>query len=39
MRGLVRGWSPTLIEYSIRGFGNFGFYEFLKMRIVKRWNQ
>jgi len=39
MRGLVRGWSPTIIEYSIRRFGKFGFYESLKMYIVKRLNQ
>jgi solute carrier family 25 phosphate transporter 3 len=30
MRGLVRGWSTTLIGYSIQGFGKFGFYEFFK---------
>jgi solute carrier family 25 phosphate transporter 3 len=30
MRGLVRGWSPTLIGYSIQGFGKFGFYEYFK---------
>jgi solute carrier family 25 phosphate transporter 3 len=30
MRGLVRGWAPTLIGYSFQGFGKFGFYEFFK---------
>ncbi|CAF1132298.1 unnamed protein product [Adineta steineri] len=29
-RGLVKGWSPTLIGYSLQGFGKFGFYEFFK---------
>lgn len=30
MRGLVKGWAPTLIGYSFQGFGKFGFYEFFK---------
>jgi solute carrier family 25 phosphate transporter 3 len=29
-RGLVRGWAPTLIGYSIQGLGKFGFYEVFK---------
>lgn len=29
-RGLVTGWSPTLIGYSLQGFGKFGFYEIFK---------
>lgn len=30
MRGLAKGWSPTLIGYSIQGLGKFGFYEAFK---------
>jgi solute carrier family 25 phosphate transporter 3 len=30
MRGLVKGWAPTVIGYSLQGFGKFGFYEFFK---------
>jgi len=29
-RGLVKGWAPTLIGYSIQGVGKFGFYELFK---------
>lgn len=29
-RGLVLGWSPTLIGYSLQGMFKFGFYEFFK---------
>jgi solute carrier family 25 phosphate transporter 3 len=29
-RGLVRGWSPTLVGYSLQGLGKFGFYEVFK---------
>lgn len=28
--GLVRGWLPTLIGYSIQGAGKFGLYEYFK---------
>ena len=28
--GLVRGWFPTLIGYSIQGAGKFGLYEYFK---------
>ena len=28
--GLVRGWGPTLVGYSIQGAGKFGLYEFFK---------
>ena len=30
MGGLVRGWLPTLVGYSIQGAGKFGLYEFFK---------
>ena len=30
MGGLVKGWLPTLIGYSIQGAGKFGLYEFFK---------
>jgi solute carrier family 25 phosphate transporter 3 len=29
-RGLVRGWAPTFIGYSMQGLGKFGFYEVFK---------
>lgn len=29
-RGLVKGWAPTFIGYSIQGLGKFGFYEVFK---------
>lgn len=28
--GLVRGWAPTAIGYSVQGAGKFGLYEFFK---------
>lgn len=28
--GLVKGWVPTLIGYSIQGAGKFGLYEYFK---------
>ena len=28
--GLVVGWAPTLIGYSLQGCGKFGFYEIFK---------
>jgi solute carrier family 25 phosphate transporter 3 len=30
LRGLYTGWQPTLIGYSMQGFGKFGFYEIFK---------
>ena len=30
LSGLVRGWVPTLIGYSVQGAGKFGLYEFFK---------
>jgi solute carrier family 25 phosphate transporter 3 len=30
MKGLFLGWQPTLIGYSLQGFGKFGFYEIFK---------
>lgn len=30
-RGLVRGWAPTAIGYSMQGLGKFGFYELFKI--------
>ncbi|CAF1299725.1 unnamed protein product, partial [Didymodactylos carnosus] len=29
-RGLIKGWAPTLIGYSLQGLGKFGFYELFK---------
>lgn len=31
MRGLGKGWAPTLIGYSMQGLGKFGFYEMFKI--------
>jgi len=31
-RGLVIGWAPTLVGYSVQGFCKFGFYEFFKKK-------
>ena len=30
-KALVKGWSPTLIGYSLQGIGKFGFYEGFKI--------
>jgi len=30
MAGLMKGWGPTLVGYSLQGLGKFGFYEFFK---------
>ena len=30
VRGLARGWAPTLIGYSMQGLCKFGFYELFK---------
>jgi len=30
LRGLAKGWAPTMIGYSIQGLGKFGFYEAFK---------
>lgn len=30
IRGLGRGWAPTLVGYSMQGLGKFGFYEVFK---------
>jgi len=30
-RGLVKGWAPTLVGYSLQGLGKFGFYEMFKI--------
>lgn len=30
MRGLMRGWAPTLMGYSVQGAGKFGLYEIFK---------
>lgn len=30
IRGLFRGWAPTLVGYSAQGAGKFGLYEFFK---------
>lgn len=31
LRGLAKGWAPTLIGYSFQGIGKFGFYEVFKI--------
>jgi len=31
VRGLAKGWAPTLIGYSFQGIGKFGFYEAFKI--------
>lgn len=31
MAGILRGWVPTLIGYSLQGMCKFGFYEYFKM--------
>jgi solute carrier family 25 phosphate transporter 3 len=31
MKGLVRGWAPTFIGYSMQGLCKFGFYEYFKI--------
>jgi solute carrier family 25 phosphate transporter 3 len=31
VRGLAKGWAPTLIGYSLQGLGKFGFYEIFKI--------
>ena len=31
LKGLVRGWAPTLVGYSVQGAGKFGEYLFLVM--------
>jgi solute carrier family 25 phosphate transporter 3 len=31
MRGLVKGWAPTLIGYSLQGLAKFGCYEWFKI--------
>jgi solute carrier family 25 (mitochondrial phosphate transporter), member 3 len=31
VRGLAKGWAPTLIGYSVQGLGKFGFYELFKI--------
>ena len=32
--GLVKGWVPTLIGYSVQGAGKFGLYEFFKQYVT-----
>lgn len=29
-KGLIKGWGPTAVGYSLQGAGKFGFYEFFK---------
>jgi solute carrier family 25 phosphate transporter 3 len=31
VRGLSKGWAPTLVGYSLQGLGKFGFYEMFKV--------
>ena len=31
IRGLGKGWAPTLLGYSMQGVGKFGFYEVFKI--------
>jgi len=35
MAGIVKGWGPTLVGYSIQGLGKFGFYELFKHEFAK----
>ncbi|KAG8518935.1 Phosphate carrier protein, mitochondrial [Galemys pyrenaicus] len=35
LRGLARGWAPTLIGYSLQGFFKFGLYEDFKIRYAE----
>ena len=35
LRGLARGWAPTLVGYSLQGMCKFGFYEVFK---ILYWN-
>ena len=35
--GLVKGWLPTLVGYSIQGAGKFGLYEFFKKCVPAHW--
>jgi solute carrier family 25 phosphate transporter 3 len=35
LRGLVKGWGPTLAGYSIQGLCKFGFYEFFKWKFAE----
>jgi len=34
LRGLAKGWAPTLIGYSFQGIGKFGFLKFLRYYTV-----
>lgn len=34
LRGLAKGWVPTLIGYSIQGYAKFGFYEVFKVKFA-----
>jgi len=31
--GVVRGWAPTLVGYSLQGLGKFGLYEYFKRKV------
>merc|ERR1719329_596924 len=33
LKGFTLGWAPTLLGYSAQGFGKFGFYEVLKVKM------
>merc|ERR1719329_896166 len=33
LKGFTLGWAPTLLGYSAQGFGKFGFYEVLKLKM------
>ncbi|XP_042530573.1 phosphate carrier protein, mitochondrial-like [Dipodomys spectabilis] len=35
LRGLARGWAPTLFGYSMQGFFKFGFYEVFKIQYAQ----
>ncbi|XP_039739082.1 phosphate carrier protein, mitochondrial-like [Pteropus medius] len=35
LRGLVRGWAPTFLGYSMQGLFKFGFYEVFKIRYAQ----
>jgi solute carrier family 25 phosphate transporter 3 len=35
LRGLFRGWAPTLVGYSVQGAFKFGLYEYFKHRLME----
>eukprot|EP00884_Botryococcus_braunii_P004118 jgi/Botrbrau1/13707/Bobra.250_2s0005.1 len=37
LAGLVRGWFPTLVGYSVQGAGKFGLYEYFQKDLLGTW--